>query len=363
MIDRNMLNFTVGPVMMEKYLLKENSSQIPYFRTPEFSEIMKQNEELLCNFVNAPSSSRTIFMTGSGTSSMEAAIMNLFSKNDKLLVVNGGSFGHRFIELCTIHEIPFTEIHLEYGKTLTKGILSRYTNQNYTAIVMQHHETSTGVLYDLNMVGNFCKENNLFLLVDAISSFLADKIDMQSMNIDAVITGSQKAMALPPGMSFIMLNTNAIERINNTTVKSLYFNLKDYLTNGERGQTPFTPAVGTLLLLNSRLKEIQKKGGPEFVIHHTKEIAEYFRKKIENLPFKVFPECQASAVTALTSTNKISAYEIFTKIKDEYKIFICPNGGELKDKIFRVGHIGAISKKDIDTLLKAFNKMNKKGEL
>ena len=362
-MDRNMLNFTVGPVMMDDYLLKENAEQVPYFRTPEFSEIMKENEKLLCEFVNAPSGSRAVFITGSGTASMEASVMNFFKKDDKLLVVNGGSFGHRLVELCEIHNLDFTEIKLEYGKPLTEEILLKYENAGYTGLLMQQHETSTGVLYDLNMAGSFCKRNNMFLLVDAISSFLADELDMQEMNVDAVIMGSQKAVALPPGMSFIVLGKKALERVQNNKMNTMYFNLQDYLKNGERGQTPFTPAVGVLLLLNTRLKNIKNNGGAKAVIAHTREIARYFRDGIKDLPFKIFPSSPASAVTALTSTNGKSAFDIFTKIKDDYKIFICPNGGELKDLIFRVGHIGSISKEQVQVLLDAFHQMNDNGEL
>ncbi|MBP5568767.1 MAG: alanine--glyoxylate aminotransferase family protein [Treponema sp.] len=362
-MDRNMLNFTVGPVMMDDYLLKENAEQVPYFRTPEFSEVMLENEKLLCEFLNSPEGSRAVFITGSGTASMEASVMNFFNKDDKLLVVNGGSFGHRLVELASLHKLNFTEIKLNPGHALTKEELSKYEGQGYTALVMQQHETSTGVLYDLNMTGDFCKKNNMFLLVDAISSFLADELDMQAMNVDAVIMGSQKAVALPPGMSFIVMNPKAVNRVMNNEMKTMYFDLQDYLKNGERGQTPFTPAVGVLLLLNSRLKHIKENGGAKKVIEHTREIARYFRDGIKDLPFKMFPDSPASAVTALTSTNGKSAYDIFTKVKDEYKIFICPNGGELKDLIFRVGHIGSISKEQVQVLLDALHQMNNKGEL
>ena len=108
-----MVNFTVGPVQMDKETRKIGMNQIPYFRTPEFSEIMKENEDLLCEFFGAPENSRVVFLTGSGTASMEATVMNCFTKEDKVLVVNGGSFGHRLVELCIIHEIPYTEIKLE----------------------------------------------------------------------------------------------------------------------------------------------------------------------------------------------------------------------------------------------------------
>src|SRR5574344_209289 len=268
-MNRNLLNFTVGPVMMDAELRLENSEQVPYFRTPEFSKIMEENESYLCKYLNAEQGSRTVFMTGSGTASMEAAVMNLFTSKDKVLVVNGGSFGHRFVQLCEIHKIPFTEIHLEYGELLTQKHLQKYENQGYTGLLIQHHETSTGVLYDLNMVGKFCKKNNIFLLVDAISSFMANELDMQKWNIDAVIMGSQKAVALPPGISFIVLNKKGLDRVNSNKVDSMYFDLKDYLLNGERGQTPFTPAVGILLLLHTRLLQIEKDGGVKSIVDHT----------------------------------------------------------------------------------------------
>ena len=105
-----MLNFTVGPVMSEESILSLGNEQIPYFRTPEFSELMLENEELMLKFTKAPALSRAVFMTGSGTLSMEAAVMNLFTYNDRILVVDGGSFGHRFVQMLQIHDIPHTTI-------------------------------------------------------------------------------------------------------------------------------------------------------------------------------------------------------------------------------------------------------------
>ncbi|MCH5290427.1 MAG: alanine--glyoxylate aminotransferase family protein [Treponema sp.] len=362
-MNRNQLNFTVGPVMMDDRLRLENSEQVPYFRTQEFSAITKESEAMLTALLNAQEGSRAVFMTGSGTASMEAAVLNLFTKNDKVLVVNGGSFGERFLKLCTVLGIPCTEVHLPYGRPLTRTDLEPFANKGYTALIMQHNETSTGVLYDLAMAGTFCKEQKLFFLVDAISSFLADPLDITAFNIQAVITGSQKALALPPGMSFLVLTPSAQERVLGHTVPSLYFNLADYLSDGERGQTPFTPAVGIMLLLHTRLSSIMEQGGATALISQTAELAQYFRNGISKLPFAQFSPAPSNALTALSSTTGKSAYEIFTLMKDRYQIFICPNGGDLKDKIFRVGHIGHITKKNMDTLLDAFHDLHMTGEL
>ena len=350
-----MLNFAVGPVMMNEEIRALGSEEIPYFRTAEFSAVTLENEKLLKKCFKAPDDARIIFITGSGTASMEAAVINTLSGKDKALIVDGGSFGHRFCEICGVHDIPYTAVVCEKGKTLTAQQLAQYDNKGYTAFLVNLGETSTGVLYDIGLISDFCKRNGLFLIVDAISSFLCDDLDMQKYGIDLAISGSQKALAVPPGISVICANKNALDRIEKSEVNSFYFNLKNYLKDGERGQTPFTPAVGILLQINARLKQIERNGGVDSEIKKTKEFAEYFRNNIKDLPFKPFADKPSNAVTSLTLTDKPNAaYKVFETLKDEYGIFICPNGGELKETVFRVGHMGNLGFADYDKLISAF---------
>lgn len=354
-----MINFTVGPVQSDDTIRAIGGEQVPYFRTPEFSEIMFENERLMLKFAKAPQGSRAVFLTGSGTASMEATIMNTLTESDHVLVVNGGSFGQRFAELLKIHKIPYLEIKLDYGKALTYEQLKAYEGQAYTAFLVNIHETSTGVYYDIHMISDFCKRNGIFLIVDAISSFLADDLDMTASAVDVMITGSQKALACPPGVSVILLSPDGIKRVENADLKCMYFDLKDALKNGERGQTPFTPAVGILLQINERLKQIEKDGGVESEISKVGALAEYFRKGIKDLPFEIGSESLSNAVTPL-QPRTASAYDIFTTLKDEYGIWVCPNGGDMKDIVFRVGHIGALTTKDYDILIEAFKDMQKR---
>ena len=354
-----MINFTVGPVMSSDKVRSIGAEHVPYFRTPEFSKIMLENESLIKKFAKASNDSRVVFITGSGTASMEATIMNTLTPTDKAIVINGGSFGHRFVELLELHDIPFSEIKLDYGKALKAEMLQEYDGKDYTAFVVNLHETSTGVLYDINLISEFCKRNNIFLIVDAISCFLADPFDMEKDGIDVMITGSQKALACPPGISIITLSPNALERVAKSKTKCMYFDLKDALKNGERGQTPFTPAVGTLLQINARLKEIEEQGGVESEIKRIGDLASYFRTSIKDLPFERFTESESNAVTALHPTTA-NAYDIFSIIKDEYNMWICPNGGDMRDKIFRVGHIGYLHKEDYDQLIAAFKDLRKR---
>lgn len=357
-----MLNFTVGPVMSCEEVRTIGAEQVPYFRTPEFSKIMFENENLMKKFAKADENARVVFLTGSGTAAMEAAVINVFDTKDKVLIVNGGSFGQRFVKICQIHQIPYTEIKLEIGKKLTQEMLDQYDGKDYTGFLVNIHETSTGVHYDPVMISEFCKKNNMFLLVDAISSFLADEFDMEKLGVDLMLTGSQKALACPPGISVIVLSEHAVQRVYEKTPQCLYLDLKEALKNGERGQTPFTPAVGILRQIHARLLEIEKAGGVEAETAKIASLAADFREKIKDMPFEIPSESMSNAVTPLHPLN-VSAYKIFETLKDEYHIWVCPNGGDLAEKIFRVGHIGALTTDDNTTLVEALKDMQNRGLL
>lgn len=357
-----MLNFTVGPVMSSDEVRTIGAEQVPYFRTAEFSAVMLENEKYILEYTKAPDGSRAVFMTCSSTGSMEAVVMNCFSKDDKVLVINGGSFGHRFVELCEIHEIPYVALELECGKKLTKEKLYKYDNQEFTGLLVNVDETSTAVLYDSLMIGEFCKKNNMFFVCDCVSSFLADTFNMAECGADVMITGSQKVLACPPGVSIIVLAPKGLERVVASKVRTMYFDLKDALKNQERGQTPFTPAVGILLQINERLKEIARNGGADAEVARVAAQAEDFRNKIKELPLEFVSDSPANGVTSVHPTTA-KAHDIFLTLKDEYGIWVCPNGGDMKDTIFRVGHIGALTHEDNTTLINALKDMQKRGLL
>lgn len=360
-----MLNFTVGPVMTSDTIRAIGAEQVPYFRTAEFSELMFENEQLVKEYAKAEKQARVCFITGSGTASMEAAVINVFTKNDRVLVIDGGSFGHRFVEILEIHEIPHTIIKPAFSYSVTREQLAEYDGKGYTGFLVNLDETSVGVLYDIQLISDFCKKNGIFLVVDSISSFLCDPFDMAALDVQVMITGSQKALSCPPGISLIVLSEKAVERVYANTPKTMYLDLKLALKNGERGQTPFTPAVGILRQINQRLKEIKATGGVDSEVARIGGLAAYFRRRIKesSLPFIFVSHSMPNAVTSLSPTNNVSANNIFLRLKDEYGIWVCPNGGEFKDTIFRVGHIGALEEKDYDTLMDAFFDMKKRGLL
>lgn len=342
--------YTVGPVDMYDATLKIGGTPLPYFRTDEFSQIMLEIQNDILELSNAPLDNRVVLLTSSGTGAMDAAVANILSPKDKVLIVNGGTFGHRFVELCTIYSIPFDELFLKFDEELSAEKLRNYQPENYSALLVNLHETSTGQLYNIDLLSSFCKENNMILMVDAISSFLADDISIKKSNIDVLIGSSQKALALPPGLSFLVLSQRVIEeRINKKSACLYYLNLKNALANMVRGQTPFTPAVGIILQLHERLESIKKKGVVVEVALHAAR-ANHFRKLCHQVGL-IVPDFQKSNALTPLYFPKENAYDLFLELKNKYKLVVTPNGGALKNKVLRVGHLGNKTLNEYDELV------------
>ena len=351
MIYEDYAIFTPGPVKMSEEILQVGAKQTPYFRNSEFSDVTFACENSLLEMVNAPEGSKVIFLTASGTAGMESVVMNLLTQNDHALVVNGGGFGARFVNICDTHEIPHTNFKVK--NTNLSDIESLAPKENYSSLIVNAHETSVGHLYKLDAMGKYAAKNNMLYIVDAISMLVTDPLDMQQSNIDVVIASSQKGLALPPGLTMVILAPKALEKLQD--INSLYFNFKDYLKNGERGQTPYTPAVTIMLQLEARLNQIKRRGGIKQSIVSAKEIADYFRKSITALPLKEYTPYMPNAMTTLTPTDGKSAMNIVNDLETNYKVMVCPNGGTERDLVFRVSHMGEMTKEYTDILINALH--------
>lgn len=348
--------FTVGPVEMYPETLRTSGEQLPYFRTPEFSRITLECERLILDLAEAPEQSRAIFLTASGTGAMEAAVINTLSREDKALIVIGGGFGRRYAEICDDCRIPYDAIVLEPGRSLDPDRLRAMDLKAYKALLINAHETSTGLLYKIQAIGDICRENGILFIVDAISAFLCDDISMKRMGIDMLIISSQKALALSPGLSILAMSPKVLRLISGIRPESHYFGLSKYLADGARGQTPFTPAVGVILQLRGRLEGIAPIGTPGLV-RNVAGLARHFRDAMAGSGYSMFPDHPSNALTALSPPSGFSAYEVYARLKDEYGLIVTPNGGALKDRVFRVGHMGNLTFADLDALAKALRKV------
>lgn len=332
--------------------MKIGGEQVPYFRNDEFSNVVFDCKKSIKELINAGDNDDVILLTASGTAAMEASIINCFTRKDKLIVINGGTFGQRFVDLCKIHEIPFTEIKLKENETLNYGHLEPLNGQDFTGLLVNIDETSTGQLYDIDLLSTFCKENNLFFVVDAISSMFADYFDFTKYNVDIAIVSSQKALSLAPGLSIVIASERMIsERVDKIDSHCLYLDFKSHISNGKRGQTPFTPAVRIIYELQNRLHQLLEIGISNHV-KNTSELAKDFREKLKKIGLSYPDYPLSNAVTVVLFPNQ-NADIVARRLKEEYGLIVNPNGGKNAKKMFRVGHIGNHTLKDNDELIDA----------
>jgi len=324
---------------MYRHTLDLRGKIVPYFRTSEFSSMMLETGRLLKSFVGTSQDSEVIYLTASGTAAMEASVVNCLGPNDKALVINGGTFGRRFVEICQCHSISHDALTVGFGDILRPDDLLPYDSKDYSALLVNLHETSTGQLYSIELLSDFCRRNGMLLIVDAISTFLCDPYEMDKNGVDVTILSSQKGLCLSPGLSMVVLNAKMAERLKDCKETfSIYFDYVSYLKNIERGQTPFTPAVGVLCELNDMLKVISgislKKR-----LQEVSEKCECFRDSIRARRVAIPQYPLSNALTPVIFDRDI-AYDIFNYLKDEFEIFTNPTGGEFGKRVLRIAHVG-----------------------
>ncbi|HEY5311680.1 MAG TPA: aminotransferase class V-fold PLP-dependent enzyme, partial [Pirellulales bacterium] len=324
---------------------------LPYNRTADFSattlEILDGLKVLF------DTQGEVVILTSSGTGAMEAAVASLVAPADRALVIDAGVFGHRWGELCAFHGIQSDSLSVSPGMPLDiQRLEARLQSGAYDVLLATAHETSTGSLYDMAACGELADRYGVLFVVDAISSIGADAFHMDRWHVDAAVLSSQKALALPPGLSFLALSPRAVQRLAKVRPRSMYFDLSEYLRNQVRGQMPYTPAIGLFLLLEERLREIRQQGREAWMALHAQR-ASHFRSRLGDLPFELFSRCPSQALTALRCRDGIQAEAVVAELAEQHGLVVAPNGGAWKTSVFRVAHFGEQSLADLDLLLAA----------
>jgi aspartate aminotransferase-like enzyme len=340
--------FTPGPVPMSQHILAIGQSQPPYNRTDDFSEFTHEIINGLKYVFQTDGS--VALLTGSGTAAMEAAVLNFFDHEDTVLVINGGTFGQRWCDLCEVHSIRYVNYDVPLGLDVDLLELDALLSSNkFTGLLINAHETSTGHLFDIEAIGKITRRHDIFFVVDAISTICADQFLMDEWRVDVGILSSQKALALPPGLSFIAMNNRAIARMSMKSPPTLYFDLKNYLANQRRGQLPYTPAIGIMMQLHQRLSDIQLETLPSVIFTHEFR-AKLFRSAIEILDFSLLPCRPSNTLTALRCPRSNAPF-IVEELRVVFDIIVAANGGDLSSDVFRIAHLGAQHPKSVDKLI------------
>ena len=356
-----MTQFTLGPVEMDPETLEISGNPLPYFRDEGFADINRSLIRRLKTFLKTDPKTRMAMLSASGTAAMEAAVTQVFAAQDRVLVINGGTFGQRFADICRLHAIPHEILHLPPDESLTEETLSVYESQTFSGVLVNIHETSTGRLYPIETLSSFAKKKNATLVVDAVSSFMADKFEMDNWGIDVAIFSSHKSLAVAPGLAFVAIN----EKTWNTQVaqlapSSLYLDIHSHIDQLERGQTPFTPAVGVIMQLHDKLCRIEEQGLEHFLCHIEVQ-AQHFRNSISqtNMRIPTYPLSNAQTPIILPEKN---AKQIYSRLRDSYGLLVNPCGGEWADTMLRVGHMGYLNCEDNNELMHALINLTDSGK-
>ena len=345
------LLMVLGPTEVEKDILKVSSFPQDYMRTADYS---KKWERIFENLKYAfQTKNQVVVFASSGTGAMEAAVTNFLSKNDKVLYINAGSFGKRWGDICKKHDINSIEIPVEFGNSPSSAQIEEFLlkNKDAKALFATLNETSSGALTDIKMIGEILKNYpDIIFIVDCISGLLVEEFKQDEWNVDVAISASQKAFALPPGLSFLSANEKALKLAEKSDLRNFYFDIFDYVNNAKRNQTPFTPAVSLVNVLEKRLEKLKKEGLENYRKRY-QENTDYLRSELNKLGFTPLAKNKTNCVTAIYS-EKYDAFEIVKIMREKHNIEIAPSGGDLKNKLFRVGNYGNINKKDIKLFIK-----------
>ena len=334
----------VFPGDLDEGIAAIGSQPIPYMRTEEFSKINLESERILLDLIHCREG-RTVIYTGSGTGAMSAVTENYVCTKKKALAVNGGSFGRRWVSLCEYYGIPVVDFKVPFAKDIDYAELERTVESERPDVFLcQHHETSTGQLFNLERISGICRRHNVSLVVDVISSFLAEPLDMDALGIDICITSTQKGLNIPPGLSIVFIS----KRLEGYAYarRGYYWDFEDNLDNLSRGQTPFSPATLIHLQLNARLRQLRAQGGEAFNISQVRHRAEVFREECRKYGWTMPAENPSSAITAI-QTGDTAGRRIFRGLIERYETYIMPGS---VPGFYRISHMGLQTDEELRTL-------------
>ncbi|MCC7349270.1 MAG: alanine--glyoxylate aminotransferase family protein [Phycisphaerales bacterium] len=332
--------FTPGPTSVPEATLLELAKPVHHHRTGEFRAMFKEVQSLLQYVYQTTSMVHTI--TGSGTAAAEAGIVNTIAPGQKVLNISNGKFAERWAQVCKTYGIDVKELKLEYGQHVSPDqIAQELKSTRYDAVILVHSETSTATTCDLEAIGKVIRASGeTLLIVDGITSIGAMPFKMDAWGVDVAITGSQKALMLPPGLAFVSLSERAWAAVDkNKSRQDFYLDLKKYKKSLADGDTPFTPANTLIEALRVSLNMV-KEETLEGVWKRTHTVAESFRQGMKALGFELFSQQPADSVSAIRYPQGIVDKEFRGLLKSKHNIHIAGGQGTMEGQIFRVNHMG-----------------------
>jgi len=316
-----------------------------HHRAPEFVELLKQvKEDLKWLFQTG---NDVLILASSGTGGMEGAVSNFLSPGDKALVVNGGKFGERWLKICRGFGVEVEEIKIEWGYVVKPEQVAAALKKDpgIKAVLMQASETSTGVAHPVQAVAEVVRgHENCLMVVDAISAMGVFDVQTDAWGLDVVISGAQKALALPPGLAFVGVSDKGWRQADKAKNAKFYFDFKKEKAAIAKNQTAYTPAVSLIVGLEQSLKMMRKEGLHNIFARRSR-MARAIRQAMAGIGLASFPkESPSESVCAISAPEGYDGQEIYKRLRLQYGITAAGGQDHLKGKVFRISNMG-----DLDT--------------
>jgi aspartate aminotransferase-like enzyme len=346
-----------GPTPVPSEVLLAMAQPMIHHRTPEYEAL----------FIEVRAGLKRLFQTGqdvipftsSGTGAMEAAVVSTLSPGDMVLVLRAGTFGDRWEEICRAFGLQSIAVSAPFGETVPADRMAEALGQHpeAKAVLMQHSESSTGVLHDVKGVAAVTRPTGAILIVDAVSSLGIADLQMDAWGVDLVVAGSQKGLMLPPGLSFCAVSEKAWGHVKTSRLPKYYFDLTAEWKAMSKNEAHFTPAVSVMVGLREVLRMIDAEGLPNVFKRHER-LARATRSGAEALGLQLFAKTSPSpALTAVVAPRGLDSEQIVAAYSAAHNITIAGGQAEMKGKVFRLGHMGYVGDFDVLTALAALEQV------
>ena len=339
-----------GPTTVHPRVLSAMSQAVVNHRSAKYGAILTETTELMSKVFQTPN--KSYLLTGSGTAAMEAAVANTVAPGEKILNVVGGKFGERLMKIANTHGIESKELAVEWGTAVTPEAIAEALDEDedIKAVTVVHNETSTGVAAPIEEIGKVMKNYDALYIVDTVSSLAGDEVNVEKFGIDVCFTGSQKCLAAPPGMAAITLSDDAWAAVDSVETNTFYLDMKAARKSGDKvpPETPYTPSVSLTYAMNEALKMVMEEGLDNRVARHHKA-AKASVEAVKALGLELFADeaVSSATVTAVKMPEGITDADFRGTTRDKYGVELAGGQDHLKGIIFRIGHMGNISYKEL----------------
>jgi serine---pyruvate transaminase len=354
-VDKPEIIMAPGPTPVPPEVLLAQGSPLVYHRGPGYGDLLREVTEGLKQIFRTRND--VIVFASSGTGGLESAVANLFSPGDRVVAPVAGYFGERFVKIAQAFGQEVGRIDYEWGSAVRAAdVKAALQEAPAKAVLMQHSETSTGVVHDIEAVGRVTREAGVLLVVDVISSLGAVPYEGDSWGIDVAIGGSQKALSATPGLAFASISNAGWEASKAAKNPRFYFDWAQYKTAYELAspENPFTPAISLMLGMRAALRRYHEEG-PERALERQRILSAATKEGIRALGLDLAGEDldKAWAVTAVRAPEGIDGDELVARVRKDHGIILAPGQGPWKGKVFRIGHLGYYDRFDIIRCLAA----------